>query len=73
LRPQTVWYHCFAIIISAILLGVGVPRRPVLPSWQGWLLLLLTGVSLFIAHLLMDRSLQLLKAFRSSVISLAQV
>ena len=47
LALQTIWYHMFAILISAVLLAIGVPSRPVLPQTSGWLLLLLTGVSLF--------------------------
>jgi hypothetical protein len=44
---QTIWFHLFTLTLSAVLLGIGVPARPIMPQGTSWLLLLMAGVLLF--------------------------
>ncbi|KAF5828674.1 hypothetical protein DUNSADRAFT_17234 [Dunaliella salina] len=69
----TIWYHLFCFSLSAVLLAIGVPSKPTMPQGISWILLIVVGVLLFSASLLIDRSLQLGAAARTSVISLSQL
>lgn len=67
------WFHSAAVTHSVVLLLIGRPQAPMVPSILDWVCLTGIAVSSFLANILLNRGFQLNKAAIASSVNYTQV
>lgn len=67
------WFHSAAVTHSVVLLVIGRPQAPMVPSILDWLCLTGIAISSFLANILLNRGFQLNKAAIASSVNYTQV